>query len=105
MDVVTYTDARGSLKSVLDRVTHDKEPVVITRKQGEHAVVMSLEDYNALTETLYLLRSPANARRLMDSIAELEAGGGEEHELIYPEPDQPAFDEADEEEEEHEMAP
>ena len=84
MDVITYTDARNALKDVLDRAINDREPVIISRRKREAAVVMSLEDYNSMQETLYLLRSPVNARRLMESIAEMEAGGGEAHELIRP---------------------
>lgn len=85
MDVITYTDARNSLKDVMDRAIHDRDPVIITRRKGEAAVLMSLEDYNSIAETLHLLRSPANARRLMESIARLEAGEGEVHDLIRPE--------------------
>ncbi|KRW94366.1 type II toxin-antitoxin system Phd/YefM family antitoxin [Paracoccus sp. MKU1] len=85
MDVITYTDARNSFKDVLDRAINDRDPVIITRKKREAAVVMSLEDYNSIQETLHLLRSPNNARRLMESIARLEAGEGEEHALIQPE--------------------
>lgn len=84
MDVITYTDARNALKDVLDRAINDREPVIISRRKREAAVVMSLEDYNSMQETLYLLRSPNNARRLMESMAELESGGGEVHELIRP---------------------
>ncbi len=84
MYVITYTDARNALKDVLDRAINDREPVIISRRNREAAVVMSLDDYNSMQETLYLLRSPNNARRLMDSIAEMEAGGGEVHELIRP---------------------
>ena len=87
MDVITYTDARGSLKDVMDRAIHDREPVVITRRRGEAAVLISLEEYNSIQETLHLLRSPRNAQRLMDSIARLEAGEGEEHDLVHPETD------------------
>lgn len=84
MDVITYTDARNALKDVLDRAINDREPVIISRRKREAAVVMSLEDYNSMQETLYLLRSPNNARRLMESMAELESSGGEVHELIRP---------------------
>lgn len=84
MDVITYTDARASLKDVMDRAIHDREPVVITRRRGEAAVMISLEDYNSIQETLYLLRSPRNAERLRASIAELRAGQGVERDLIRP---------------------
>ena len=70
MDAITYSSARANLASTMDRVCSDHEPLIITRN-GEKAVVMlSLEDYKALEETAYLLRSPANARRLLGSIAQ-----------------------------------
>lgn len=81
MDVMTYTDARGELKAVMDRAIHDRAPVVITRKNREAAVMISLDEYNAMVETLQLLRSPENARRLRRSIDQLEAGKGAERKL------------------------
>jgi len=76
MDAITYSAARANLASTMNRVCSDHEPLIITRN-GEQAVVMlSLEDYNALEETAYLLRSPANARRLLSAIAQLNAGKG-----------------------------
>lgn len=81
MDAITYSSARANLASTMDRVCNDHEPLIITRN-GEKAVVMlSLEDYKALEETAYLLRSPANARRLLSSIAQLNAGKGTPREL------------------------
>jgi antitoxin YefM len=81
MDAITYSSARANLASTMDRVCSDHEPLIITRN-GEKAVVMlSLEDYKALEETAYLLRSPANARRLLRSIAQLNAGKGTPQEL------------------------
>ena len=81
MDAITYSSARANLASTMDRVCSDHEPLIITRN-GEKAVVMlSLEDYKALEETAYLLRSPANARRLLSSIAQLNAGKGTSREL------------------------
>jgi antitoxin YefM len=81
MDAITYSSARANLASTMDRVCSDHEPLIITRN-GEKAVVMlSLEDYKALEETAYLLRSPANARRLLRSIAQLNAGKGTPREL------------------------
>jgi antitoxin YefM len=65
----------------MDKVCDDHEPVVITRKNQRSVVMISLEDYEALEETVYLLRSPKNARRLIESIAELGSGGGTEREL------------------------
>ncbi|AWZ18831.1 Prevent-host-death protein [Roseovarius sp. TM1035] len=76
MDVFTYTDARASLKEVMDRVIHDRTEVVVTRKNREAVVMISLDEYNAIQETLHLLKSPENARRLHRSIAQLTAGDG-----------------------------
>ena len=81
MDAITYSRAREDLAKTMDRVCDDHTPVIITRKNQRSVVLMSLEDYRALEETAYLLRSPKNARRLLESIAELEAGGGIEREL------------------------
>ena len=77
MKSTSYSELRKNLTSTLDRVAADHEPVIITRDRGKPAaVLMSLEDYASFEETRYLLRSPANAERLADSIAELEAGKG-----------------------------
>lgn len=81
MNAITYTSARKNLVQTMEKVCDDHAPVIITRKAARPVVMMSLEDYEALEETAYLLRSPANARRLLDSIAELEAGKGMEREL------------------------
>jgi len=81
MDAVTYTKARAELAKTMDRVCSDHEPVIITRQKAGSVVVLSLDDYNALEETAYLLRSPANARRLLASIAALEGGQGQAREL------------------------
>lgn len=81
MDVMTYTDARATLKDVMDRVIHDKVEVVVTRKNREAVVMMSLDEYNAIQETLHLQKSPANARRLQAAIAQLDAGSGTERDI------------------------
>lgn len=81
MDTMTYTAARGDLAKTMARVCEDHVPVIITRKTADPVVMMSLEDYQALEETAYLLRSPKNARRLLESIAELESGRGTERAL------------------------
>lgn len=81
MDVITYTEARGELKSVMDRVIHDREPVVVTRKKNEAVVIISLEEYNSIVETFHLLRSPKNVRRLRRAVEQLDAGGGKEREI------------------------
>ena len=81
MDAITYSRARAQLAKTIERVCDDHEPVVITRRDNESVVMISLADYEALEETAYLLRSPRNARRLFESIAELDGGGGREHVL------------------------
>jgi antitoxin YefM len=81
MDVMTYSDARAGLKSLMDRVVQDKQEIVVTRKKGESVVVVSLETWNAVNETLHLLSTPKNTSRLRASIAQLDAGTGEEREL------------------------
>lgn len=82
MDTVTYTTARANLASTMNRVCEDHEPLIITRNSEQSVVMMSLEDYKALEETAYLLRSPANAQRLLASVAQLEAGQGKEQSLL-----------------------
>lgn len=78
---MTYSESRARYAEVLNSVTDDREEVVITRAGQEPVVIVSLEDYESLKETAYLLRSPANARRLLVSIDELENGGGAVREL------------------------
>ncbi|MEE9397229.1 MAG: type II toxin-antitoxin system prevent-host-death family antitoxin [Methylococcales bacterium] len=82
MDAISYTAARANLAKTMEKVCNDHDPVIITRKRESSVVMMSLEDYQAMEETTYLLRSPANARYLLESIVELEAGKGVERELI-----------------------
>ena len=82
MNAVTYSQARSNLAKTMDKVCDDHSPIIITRKSQRPVVMISLEDYQALEETAYLLRSPKNARRLLESIVELESGGGTERELI-----------------------
>ena len=76
MNSITYTAARENLASTMDQVCNDHDPVIITRKRNQSVVLLSLEDYESLRETAYLLRSPMNASRLAESISELESGGG-----------------------------
>lgn len=84
MDVLSYSDTRANLKEVMDRVVEDHAPVVITRQKAEAVVMISLSDWSAIEETLHLLSSPANAARLREGVAELEAGGGSERDLVVP---------------------
>ena len=74
MRTVSFTDARNGLKSVLDGVVGDAEIAIITRRDAEDAVVMSLDYYNSLMETVHLLKSPANAAHLAESIEQYRAG-------------------------------
>lgn len=74
MRIISFTDARNGLKAVLDGVINDADTTVITRRDSEDAVVMSLDYYNSLMETVHLLRSPANAEHLSKSIAQYKAG-------------------------------
>jgi len=81
MDAITYTKARATLAQTIDSVCENHEPVIITKKNDRSVVMLSLEDFQALEETSYLLRNPKNARRLLDSVNELDAGGGSERAL------------------------
>jgi antitoxin YefM len=74
MNILTFSEARAGFKQALDEVCRDHEPTVITRQRGDHVVLMSLDDYNSMQETLHLLGSPKNAERLRESIAEFKAG-------------------------------
>lgn len=82
MKTMSYTESRANYAEMLDGVVNDREEVVITRAGHEPVVVVSLEDYESLRETAYLMRSPANARRLLDAMERLEAGRGQSHDLI-----------------------
>jgi len=74
MTAISYTAARENLASTMDKVCNDHDPVIITRNRNQAVVMMSLEDYSSLEETAYLMRSPANARRLAESIEQIEKG-------------------------------
>lgn len=82
MKAITYTAARQNLAKTMDQVCQDHSPIIVTKKKGESVVIMSLEDYTALEETAYLLRSPKNTRRLIESIAQFDEGKGKERTLI-----------------------
>ena len=81
MTASSYTAARENLASTMDKVCQDHDPVIITRNRNQAVVMMSLEDYSSWEETAYLMRSPANARRLAESIEQIEKGGGVKKEL------------------------
>jgi antitoxin YefM len=82
MRVVTFSEARNKLKSILDQVVNDADYTVITRRDADDAVVMSLEYFNSLLETVHLLKSPANAAHLERSIAQYKQGQVVEHDLL-----------------------
>ena len=81
MDAITYTTARANLARTMDRVCNDHEALIITRNGEQSVVMLSLEDYRALEETAYLLRSPTNTTRLLSAAAQLASGKGHEREL------------------------
>ena len=74
MDAISYSNARARFAKVMDQVNRDRDGIIITRQNGSSAVLMSLADYESWQETLHLLRSPANARRLLDSVASAKKG-------------------------------
>ena len=82
MKTMSYTESRARYAEVLDGVANDREEVIITRAGHDPVVIVSLEDYESLRETAYLMRSPANARRLLDAMERLETGRGEPHDMI-----------------------
>ena len=82
MKTMSYTESRAHYAEMLDSVTNDREEVIVTRVGHELVVVVSLEDYQSLKETAYLMRSPANARRLHESMQRLEAGRGVAHSMV-----------------------
>lgn len=85
MKVITYSEARSSLKSVLDTVHEDADVIIISRRDGADAVVMSLEHYQSIMETMHLLAAPANAAHLAKSIAQHKTGKAARRELVNPE--------------------
>lgn len=83
MQAVSFSELRKDMKHIMDAVRDRHEPTIITRKHG-NMVLMSLEDYNALEETAYILSSPRNAQRILESLTELREGKGQERKLIEP---------------------
>jgi antitoxin YefM len=82
MEITTYSNFRQNLKAFLDKVLTDHTPLFITRAKGEDVVVMSKADYDSIQETFYLLKNPANAMHLLESLKELNKGKGMEKDLI-----------------------
>ena len=74
MEAISYSSVREKLAETMERVCDDHEPIIITRQNSRSVVMMSLEDYNAIEETAYLLRSPANAENLRESIKQYQEG-------------------------------
>lgn len=82
MKSITYSQARENLAKTISKVCEDHSPVIITKKGTKAVVMLSLEDYESMEETTYLLRSPKNAKRLLESIEQLEKGKGNARKLI-----------------------
>jgi antitoxin YefM len=82
MDVLNYTEFRKNLAKNLDKVNDDAEIVIVSRSKGKNVVVMDLDEYNAMTETLHIIKSEANRKRLQDAIDEMEKGIYHSHKLI-----------------------
>jgi antitoxin YefM len=82
MKVVSFSEARSSLKTVLDRVVEDADYTIVTRRDAEDVVVMSLESFNSLMETVHLLKSPANAAHLDRSISQFKQGKAVPRDLL-----------------------
>lgn len=82
MEAINYSEFRKNMAKTIDRVNEDHAPILITRQNGKPAVLVSLEDYNALDETAYLIASPANKARLEQAVSDIKAGKIEERDLI-----------------------
>lgn len=82
MKAISYTAARNNFSQTMQRVCEDHDPIIITRKSADSVVMLSLDDYEALQETSYLLQNPANAKRLIASIEQLESGKGSEKGML-----------------------
>jgi antitoxin YefM len=82
MRTLSYSESRANYAATLDSVLDDREEVIITRAGRDPVVIVALDDYESLKESAYLLRTPSNARRLLQAIDDLEAGAGTEHDLV-----------------------
>lgn len=85
MKAISYTKARSNLAYTMEEVIENHAPIIITRQEKKPVVLISLEDYEAIEETLYLMRNPYNAKKLMESVKQFENGEFEEMELIEDE--------------------
>ena len=81
MRVVNYSDLRKNLKGYLDAVYQDRQPLIVTRRNNEHVVMISIDEYHSLAETEYLLSEEANAQHLRDSLRAARSGGARRREL------------------------
>ena len=86
-DAVNYSEARKNLAALMESVCDDSDVIVITRRKARPVVMMSLDEYNSIQETGYLLRNPANAEKLLESIADMQKGNVTPHPLATPEND------------------
>lgn len=82
MRAKTYTEAREKLSDIIEKVCEDHDPLIITKRRDKAVVMISLEDYESMEETAYLLKSPRNVHRLLESIKEIEEGRGRQRNLI-----------------------
>lgn len=82
MNTLNYTDVRSNFATVMEKICDNHEPLIITRSNKRSVVMMSLEDYESIEETNYLLRSPKNAKRLREAIENIEKGNYKERELL-----------------------
>jgi antitoxin YefM len=90
MPHVSYTELRANLAELMDKVCNTHAPLLVTRQNARSVVMVSEEDYEGLMETVHLLRSPTNARRLLESIAQANGGALIEHDLVEPSSDTPS---------------
>lgn len=81
MDATNYTSFRQNLTKFIDSVIDNNKPLLITRQNGEPAILMSVEDFNSYEETSYLLTSPKNAKRLLKSVTKVNEGKTQKHDL------------------------
>ena len=86
MSHVSYTELRSKLASYMDEVCDSRAPLLVTRQNARSVVMIAEDEYDSMMETLYLLRSPTNAARLLHSVEEADAGSLRQRDLVKPEP-------------------